>query len=72
MLLCEHMCRLHCALHWTILCRGYQRLGANVTRYDDTFQRDWHEALDLYYELDPGTHEVRRHGRLVAVRGLDL
>jgi hypothetical protein len=29
-----------------------------VTRYKDTFQRDWHEALDLYYELDPGSHQV--------------
>ncbi len=31
--------------------RGYQRLGANVTRYDGGFQRDWHEAIDLYREL---------------------
>lgn len=30
--------------------RGYQRLGANVTRYEGGFQRDWHEAIDLYKE----------------------
>lgn len=33
--------------------RGYQGLGANVTRYDGGFQRDRHEALDLYREEDP-------------------
>ncbi|KAK9804233.1 hypothetical protein WJX72_002642 [[Myrmecia] bisecta] len=32
--------------------RGYQRLGANVTRYDGGYQRDWHEAIDLYREAD--------------------
>ena len=26
--------------------RGYQQLGANVTRYDGGFQRDWHEAKE--------------------------
>lgn len=31
--------------------RGYQRLGANVTRYEKSFQRDWHEAIDLYREV---------------------
>ena len=31
--------------------RGYQQLGANVTRYDGGFQRDWHEAIDLYKEV---------------------
>ena len=30
--------------------RGYQQLGANVTRYEGGFQRDWHEAIDLYKE----------------------
>ncbi|KAK9863028.1 hypothetical protein WJX84_009657 [Apatococcus fuscideae] len=35
--------------------RGYQGLGANVTRYDGGFQRDWHEAIDLYKEVDPST-----------------
>ncbi|KAK9819032.1 hypothetical protein WJX74_007795 [Apatococcus lobatus] len=35
--------------------RGYQALGANVTRYDGGFQRDWHEAIDLYKEADPDT-----------------
>ena len=30
--------------------RGYQQLGANVTRYVGGFQRDWHEAIDLYKE----------------------
>lgn len=30
--------------------RGYQRLGDNVTRYDGGFQRDHHEAIDLYKE----------------------
>lgn len=33
--------------------RGYQQLGANVTRYEEGFQRDWHEAIDLYRELSP-------------------
>eukprot|EP01023_Acetabularia_acetabulum_P000563 TRINITY_DN10231_c0_g1_i2.p2 TRINITY_DN10231_c0_g1~~TRINITY_DN10231_c0_g1_i2.p2 ORF type:complete len:357 (-),score=53.37 TRINITY_DN10231_c0_g1_i2:292-1362(-) len=33
--------------------RGYQKLGANVTRYDESYQRDWHEAIDLYKEEDP-------------------
>ena len=28
--------------------RGWQRLGANVTRFEGGFQRDWHEGLDLY------------------------
>mmetsp|Transcript_4716 Transcript_4716/g.6355 ORF Transcript_4716/g.6355 Transcript_4716/m.6355 type:complete len:359 (+) Transcript_4716:95-1171(+) len=32
--------------------RGYQALGANVTRYVGGFQRDWHEAIDLYKECD--------------------
>ena len=31
-------------------CRGYQMLGANVTRYEGGFQRDWHEGIDLYKE----------------------
>lgn len=30
--------------------RGYQQLGANVTRYDGGYQRDWHEAIDMYKE----------------------
>ena len=38
--------------------RGYQQLGANVTRYDGGFQRDWHEAIDLYKEE---ADVVRRH-----------
>ena len=33
--------------------RGYQQLGANVTRYEDGYQRDWHEAIDLYRERSP-------------------
>lgn len=33
--------------------RGYQRLGANVTRYEEGYQRDWHEAIDLYREQSP-------------------
>jgi isopenicillin N synthase-like dioxygenase len=32
--------------------RGYQALGDNVTRYEGGFQRDWHEAIDLYREVD--------------------
>jgi len=32
--------------------RGYQALGANVTRYDGGFQRDVHEAIDLYKHFD--------------------
>lgn len=30
--------------------RGYQELGSNVTRFDGGFQRDHHEAIDLYKE----------------------
>lgn len=30
--------------------RGYQPLGANVTRYENGFARDWHEGIDLYRE----------------------
>ena len=30
--------------------RGYQALGENVTRYEGGFQRDHHEAIDLYRE----------------------
>ncbi|CAK0785938.1 hypothetical protein CVIRNUC_009151 [Coccomyxa viridis] len=42
--------------------RGYQQLGANVTRYDGGFQRDWHEAIDLYKEeTDMAASPV--HGR---------
>mmetsp|Transcript_14380 Transcript_14380/g.23749 ORF Transcript_14380/g.23749 Transcript_14380/m.23749 type:complete len:305 (-) Transcript_14380:479-1393(-) len=37
--------------------RGYQKLGENVTQY----QRDWHEGIDLYKEVD-ATHEVVRRG----------
>lgn len=33
--------------------RGYQQLGANVTRYEEGYQRDWHEAIDLYREQSP-------------------
>ena len=33
--------------------RGYQQLGANVTRYEEGYQRDWHEAIDLYREYSP-------------------
>lgn len=39
--------------------RGYQALGANVTRYDGGFQRDWHEAIDLYKEDRQGNETVR-------------
>ena len=38
--------------------RGYQGMGANVTRYDGGFQRDMHEALDLYREEDPALVKV--------------
>lgn len=40
-------------------CRGYQRLGANVTRYGEEFQRDWHEAIDLYREVPQDQSAVR-------------
>ena len=33
--------------------RGYQQLGANVTRYKGGYQRDWHEASGLYREISP-------------------
>ena len=39
--------------------RGYQRLGANVTRYDGGFARDFHEAIDLYREVDARQLHVR-------------
>jgi hypothetical protein len=39
--------------------RGYQGLGDNVTRYEGGFQRDWHEAIDLYREQDPAAVAVR-------------
>lgn len=38
--------------------RGYQQLGANVTRFEGGFQRDWHEAIDLYKEEDFGQLQV--------------
>ena len=38
--------------------RGYQALGTNVTRFEGGFQRDWHEAIDLYKEEDPHRLEV--------------
>ena len=31
--------------------RGWQRMGTNVTRFDGGYQRDWHEAIDLYKEV---------------------
>lgn len=37
--------------------RGYQQLGANVTRYEEGYQRDWHEAIDLYREQSPQVME---------------
>ena len=39
--------------------RGYQQLGTNVTRYGESFQRDWHEAIDLYREMPADANEVR-------------
>ena len=38
--------------------RGYQGLGANVTRYDGGFARDWHEAIDLYKDFAPDHTDV--------------
>jgi hypothetical protein len=40
--------------------RGYQPIGANVTRYDGgaAFVRDWHEAIDLFKEVDPTALQV--------------
>lgn len=38
--------------------RGYQGLGANVTRYDGGFTRDWHEAIDLFKDFDPDHPDV--------------
>ncbi len=42
--------------------RGYQQLGSNVTRFDGGFQRDHHEAIDLYKE---------EADRVRPLRGLD-
>mmetsp|Transcript_69608 Transcript_69608/g.220396 ORF Transcript_69608/g.220396 Transcript_69608/m.220396 type:complete len:360 (+) Transcript_69608:26-1105(+) len=39
--------------------RGFQELGENVTRYEGGFQRDHHEAIDLYKEAAPSGHEPR-------------
>jgi isopenicillin N synthase-like dioxygenase len=41
--------------------RGYQALGSNVTRYDGGFQRDWHEAIDLYKHFDE-SHPAAKAG----------
>ena len=46
-----HLSLCHTNTQATSKCRGYQSLGANVTRYEDGFQRDWHEAIDVYYEV---------------------
>eukprot|EP00892_Ulva_mutabilis_P006008 jgi/Ulvmu1/377/UM001_0384.1 len=46
--------------------RGYQSLGSNVTRYETGFQRDWHEAIDLYHEPSP---EPGRMPRDSAIHG---
>ena len=35
------------------------RGAARLRRYDGGFSRDWHEAIDLYKELDPKKVEVR-------------
>ncbi len=40
------------SVHHTLPLRGYQGLGANVTRYDGGFARDWHEGLDFYKEAE--------------------
>ncbi|KIY99545.1 hypothetical protein MNEG_8416 [Monoraphidium neglectum] len=40
--------------------RGYQPLGANVTRLPGGgFTRDWHEAIDLFKEEDPAEVQAR-------------
>lgn len=41
--------------------RGYQPLGANVTRHDTGFTQDWHQALDYFREEDPAV--VQAAGR---------
>mmetsp|Transcript_49510 Transcript_49510/g.92259 ORF Transcript_49510/g.92259 Transcript_49510/m.92259 type:complete len:375 (-) Transcript_49510:74-1198(-) len=38
--------------------RGYQALGANVTRYEGGYARDWHEAIDLYKDFSESSAEV--------------
>lgn len=45
--------------------RGYQQLGANVTRYEEGYQRDWHEAIDLYREQSPN---VSKHSVCLYMR----
>ena len=42
--------------------RGYQRLGANVTRFEGGYVRDWHEALDYFREEDNAAVQVRGWG----------
>lgn len=51
--------KLRIALRPETQYRGYQQLGDNVTRYDGGFQRDWHEAIDLYREVDPSLPQVQ-------------
>ncbi len=52
--------------------RGYQRLGQNITKYakvltlsiyaiDTEVTQDWHEAIDLYAEIDE-THTIKKRG----------
>eukprot|EP00879_Flechtneria_rotunda_P017829 GHRR01018688.1.p1 GENE.GHRR01018688.1~~GHRR01018688.1.p1 ORF type:complete len:302 (+),score=55.44 GHRR01018688.1:358-1263(+) len=41
--------------------RGYQPLGANVTRHHEGFTPDWHEALDLYKEESPSAIKAAGH-----------
>lgn len=41
------------------LARGYQRLGQNVTQY----QNDWHEGLDLYAPVNPEDKDHTLHKR---------
>jgi len=37
-------------------CRGYQRLGENITQY----QKDWHEGIDFYRDVQVTTQENRQ------------
>jgi len=38
--------------------RGYQPLGANVTRHERGFARDWHEAVDVYKDFEENDPDV--------------
>jgi hypothetical protein len=49
--------------------RGYQGLGANVTRYDGGFARDHHEGIDFYKDVTVGLVNSRHHAFILLLMG---